>query len=209
MIFPKSTELPNKFIAKEKFYSNGDFTSKLKEAMTSDVARISAINQFSSSTLNIKVGENFPEIIVLKITLKNKRVDAKLLDAMDRSIRAAYILFILEYGDEYCASIGYKEKSKDSLNIIKRWNTSWVPELNFSLDGNSIDAIYENLIRQISDGQLIVTPEKDLKGKVAETLEQEKIAKKIEQLENKMNNEPQLKKKLEIKAVIKSLKEQL
>ena len=41
------------------------------------------------------------------------------------------------------------------------------------------------------------------------SLEQEKIAKKIEQLENKMNNEPQLKKKLEIKSMIKSLKEGL
>lgn len=82
-MFPKSTELPNRFIAKEKFYANGDFNGKLKEAMTSDIAKITAINKLSSSTLNIKSGEIFPEIMVLKVVLKNKAFNIQLLDAMD------------------------------------------------------------------------------------------------------------------------------
>lgn len=208
-MFPKSTELPNRFIAKEKFYANGDFNGKLKEAMTSDIAKITAINKLSSSTLNIKSGEIFPEIMVLKVVLKNKAFNIQLLDAMDKSIRAAYVLFILEFDNKYCASIAYKEKGKDSLNIVKRWTGPWVDELFFDLSGGTIDLVYENLLKQISGGKIEENAEKGLKEKVSRSIEQEKIAKKIEQLENKMNNEPQLKKKLEIKSMIKSLKEEL
>lgn len=55
-MFPKSTELPNKFIAKEKFYKYGEFSTSLKTAMTNDVAKIMATNQFSARSLNVKEG---------------------------------------------------------------------------------------------------------------------------------------------------------
>lgn len=208
-MFPKSTELPNRFIAKEKFYANGDFNGKLKEAMTSDIAKITAINKLSSSTLNIKPGEIFPEIMVLKVVLKNKIFNIQLLDAMDKSIRAAYVLFILEFDNKCCASIAYKDKGKDSLNIVKRWTGPWVDELVFDLSGRTIDFVYENLLNQVSDGKIDKNAGKTLKERILKCIEIEKITKKIEQLENKMNNEPQLKKKLEIKSMIKSLKEGL
>ena len=208
-MFPKSTELPNKFIAKEKFYTHGDFIGKIKTSMTDDVAKIMAINQFSAKTLNIEAGKVFPEIMVLNVILKNRTFNVKILDAMDKSIRAAYILFILQVDDQKSASIAFKDKHGDNISITKRWITPWTDNLDLSIEGRSIDSVYEGLIKQISGGKLTSQADKTLKAKVLDAIEREKIIKKIEQLENKMNNEPQLKKKLEIKAIIRSLNEQL
>ena len=208
-MFPKSTELPNKFIAKEKFYGNGSFNSKQKALMASSVAKIVATHKFSSSTLNILAGKTFPEIMVLKVILKDRTFDIKLLDAMDKSIRAAFVLFVLECDDKQCASIAFKDKNGDNITLSKRWTSPWSVDLALSLEGRSIDAIYEDLIQQISDGNLVQDVDKNLKEKVLTAITNEKIAKKIEQLEVKMKNDPQLKKKLDIKAKIKKLKEQL
>lgn len=208
-MFPKSTELPNRFIAKEKFYSHGEFTGKVKVSMTDDVAKITAINKFSSKTLNIEAGKVFPEIIVLNIILKNNIFNEKILDLMDKSIRSSYVLFILQFDNQKAASIAFKDKIGNNITISKRWITPWMNNLNLSIDGRSIDSVYEGLIKQISGNKLTSQADKTLKAKVLDAMEREKIARKIEQLKNKMDNEPQLKKKLEIKANIKALKEQL
>ncbi len=208
-MFPKSTVIPNKFIAKEKFYGHGDFTAKTKTSMTNDVAKVMVSNQLSAKTLNITVGKVFPEIMVLRVVLKNKAFDLKVLDIMDKSIRAAFVLFVLEYEDQLCASIAYKDKNGDNITISKRWTSNWSKELDLSVEGRTVDAVYENLIQQVSGGQLKASADKTLKEKVVDTIMSEKIQRQIDQLEQKMNNEPQLKKKLELKAQIKQLKEQL
>ena len=208
-MFPKSTELPQKFIAKEKFYGFGDFTAKLKAAMTNDIAKITASNKFSEGTLNIPAGKTFPEIMLIRVALKNKKYEPKLLDAMDKSIRAAFVLFILEFEGNLSASIAFKDKTADNITLSKRWTTGWGKDLDLEIDGRTIDAVYEGFIRQISGGKLVKSSDTSLKEKVAGVISSEKTERQVEQLETKMKNETQLKKKLEIKAEIKKLKEQL
>lgn len=206
MNFPKSTELPQKFIAKEKFYSHGDFSAKLKALMASDIAKITACNKFSAGTLNIPAGRDFPEIMVLRVVLKKRKYSPKLLDAMDKSIRAAFVLFVLEFGGQFSASIAYKEKNGDNITLTKRWNTGWGDDLDLELEGRTVDAVYEGFIRQISGGMVNGSADKSLKEKIANAIDFEKMEKQIMRLEAKMRNEPQLKKKLEIKSQIKNLR---
>lgn len=208
-MFPKSCELPNKFIAKEKFYGHGDFSGKLKSAMTTDIVKISATHKLSALTLNIEAGKVFPEIMVLRVLLKTKDYEPKLLDIMDKSIRAAFVLFVLEYEGSMQASIAYKDRSGDNIIITKRWNSSWTNDLLFDLEGRNIDAIYEALIRQISNGKLLDSQELNLKEKVNKAISTESKEKQIKQLEIKISKEPQFKRKLELKEKIKQLKAQL
>jgi hypothetical protein len=208
-MFPKSTELPQKFIAKEKFYGFSDFTAKLKAVMTNDIAKITASNKFSAGTLNIPAGKTFPEVMVIRIALKNKKYEPKLLDAMDKSIRAAFVLFILEFEGNLSASIAFKDKNGDNISLSKRWTTGWVKDLDLEIDGCSIDAVYESFIRQISSGKLVKSSDTSLKEKVVGVISYEKTERQVGRLETKMKNEMQLKKKLEIKAKIKKLKEQI
>lgn len=205
-MFPKSTAF-NVFIAKEKFYKHGEFSTSLKAEMTENIAKMTITNKLSSDTLNIKSGSIFPEIIVLKIILKKRSYNTQLLDLLDKSIRSSYVLFILEFEQQSSFSISFKEKNRDdNITITKRWNTQWQDEINLDINGGSIDIIYENLIKQISKNEIKEDNETTLKEKVAKSIEEEKIKKIIKQLENKMNNELQLKRKLEIKAKIKELK---
>lgn len=208
-MFPKQSKITDKFIAKEKFLSYGDFDTKLKNAMTNDIAKIIATNKLSSTTLNVEAGKIFPEIMVLHIFLKNKEYEIKLLDIMDKSIRAAYVLFVLEYNNTFCYSLAYKDKTIGNINITKRWTSPWGTELSLEFEGRSIDNIYESLIRQISNGKLLKSTELNLKEKVDKTISVEKIEKQIKMLEIKVINEPQFKRKLELKDKIKALKEQL
>lgn len=206
MNFPKSTELPLKFIAKEKFYGHGDFSAKLKALMAGDIAKITASNKLSAGTLNIPAGKDFPEIMVLRVALKKKKYSPRLLDAMDKSIRAAFVLFILDFNGQFSASIAFKEKNGDNITIVKRWSTDWAEDLDFQIEGRTVDAVYEGFIRQISGGLVNASAGKSLKEKIANAIDFEKTEKQIMRLEAKMKNEPQLKKKLEIKSQIKNLR---
>ncbi|MDR2527333.1 MAG: DUF4391 domain-containing protein, partial [Rickettsiales bacterium] len=74
------------------------------------------------------------------------------------------------------------------------------------LEGRGVDAIYEGFIRQISDGKLENTSDKTLKERVHDLECLDKIERQIERLECKIKNEPQIKRKIEIKEQIKNLK---
>lgn len=211
-MFPKSTIIAEKFIAKDKFYSHGDFTTKLKKSMVDDVARIVVVNQFSQKTLNVEQGKVFPEIIVIKLLLKNKDFNKDILDIMDKSIRASYVLFMLEYDNSISFSIAFKDRNVDKISITKRWTSPFAIEYSLNIEGVSIDLIYESLIEQIatlSGNNFVKRRDKNLKEEVNITISNEKLERKIAQLENKMRNEKQFKKQIEIKAEIKQLKEEL
>ena len=125
MNWPKTTEI-GKFLAKERFYAQNTLTGALKQALVDDVEKITISNRLARDTLNVDAGTEFPEILVLKIKLKHKKINEKLLDTLDKTICAGYVLFILEYGDKQCASIAHKTiNTKDSSTIDKRWTTDW------------------------------------------------------------------------------------
>lgn len=206
--FPKSTEY-GKMLPKTKLFEQAEISGKIRQALTDDVIKITITNKLAATTLNIDAGKTFPEIMVLKIALKKRAFNERILNAIDKSIRAAFVLFVLEFGDEQKLSIAYKDKTNDKITLAKRWTTGWVSDFELALDGRGIDAVYEGFIRQISDGKLLKSADKSLKEKVATAISSEKIERQIERLKTKMKNEPQLKKKLEIKSQIKKLKEQL
>ncbi len=211
-MFPKSTIIAEKFIAKDKFYSHGDFTTKLKKSMVDDVARVVVVNQFSQKTLNVEQGKVFPEIMVIKLLLKNKDLNKDILDIMDKSIRSSYVLFMLECDNSISFSIAFKDKNADRISITKRWTSPFSTEHILKIEGVSIDLIYESLIEQIatlSGNNFVKIADKNLKEEVHISISNEKLERKIAQLESKMRNEKQFKKQIEIKEEITKLKGEL
>ena len=77
------------------------------------------------------------------------------------------------------------------------------------LEGLTIDAVYENFIRQIAGGQLTRSENTTLKESVEQQKQREQIEKQIAALETKMKKEKQLNRKMELKAEIKKLKQVL
>lgn len=207
---PQTTEV-NKNIAKNKFYEKADISSTLKESFVNDIEKIVWANKLSSKTLNISGSDNFKELEVFHIKLKTAKFNPKILEAIDKAI-PYYILFVLEYEEKYQIWLGYKEKSANNTskaNIVRYFNSEWSKEPILALQGNKLESIYENFLSQLSDGKIDVVSEKDIKEKVKQTIETEKIEKQIEKLTAKMNAEKQFNRQIEIKSQIKQLQQQI
>lgn len=207
---PKETEV-NKIIPKTKFYEKANISTTLKNSFVYDIEKIIWANKLAPTTLNIKGSDNIKELEVFHIKLKDNNFNEKILEAIDKAI-PYYILFVLEYNNKFQLWLGYKEKTTNSTNkanIVRYYHSDWVKEPNITLQGNKLDSIYENFLSQLSDGLIDTSSEEDLKTKVNQTIEIQKLENQIEKLTKKMTNEKQFNRQIAIRAEIKSLEQQL
>lgn len=206
---PKSTEF-NKRIPKQKFYENLSVTPAIKTVFTEQIKIIYWRNKLAATTLNLEPGKLVTEIEVFEIKLTSPDLDEDILHLIDREI-PYHILFLLEYDGKYQAAMGYKEAAssgKAAFKVERYYRTEWLTEkeLPLHLEGLTIDAVYENYIRQIAGGQLAGSENTTLKDSVEQQKQREQIEKQITALETKMKKEKQLNRKMELKAEIKKVK---
>jgi hypothetical protein len=209
---PKSTEF-NKRIPKQKFYENLPVTPAIKKAFTEQIKIIYWRNKLAATTLNIAPGEQVTEIEVFEVRLNAADLDENVLRLIDREI-SYHILFLLEYDGKYQAVMGYKEAAgsgKAAFKVDRYYHTDWLAEedLPLHLEGLTIDAVYENLIRQIAGDSLTGGESTTLKESVEQQKQREQLEKQIAALETKMKKEKQLNRKMELKAELKKLKQAL
>ncbi len=209
---PKSTEF-NKRIPKQKFYENLTVTPVIKKAFTEQIKIIYWRNKLAATTLNLALGELVTEIEVFEVKLNSPDLDENVLRLIDREI-PYHILFLLEYEGKYQAAIGYKEavgSGNAAFKLERYYRTKWLPdeELPLHLEGLTIDAVYENFIRQIAGDQLTGDGNTTLKESVELHKQREQIDKQIAALEAKMKKEKQLNRKIELKAEIIRMKSNL
>lgn len=207
---PKSTEF-NKRIPKQKFYENLSVTPAMKTAFMEQIKIIYWRNKLAATTLNLAPGRIVTEIEVFEIRLTSPDLDEDILHLIDREI-PYHILFLLEYDRKYQAAMGYKEAAssgKAAFKVERYYRTEWLTEeeLSLHLEGLTIDAVYENFIRQIAGGQLTGSENTTLKESVEQQKQREQIEKQIAALETKMKKEKQLNRKMELKAEIKKRKQ--
>ena len=205
---PKTTEF-NKRIPKQKFYENLSVTPAVKKAFTEQIKIIYWRNKLAATTLNLAPGEQVTEIEVFEVKLNSPDLDENVLRLIDREI-PYHILFLLEYDEKYQAAVGYKEAAgsgKAAFKVDRYYRTDWLveEELPLHLEGLTIDAVYENLIRQIAGDSLSGGEDTTLKESVEHQKKREQMEKQIATLEAKMKKEKQLNRKMELKAEIKAL----
>lgn len=206
---PKSTEF-NKRIPKQKFYEHLSVTPAIKAAFAEQIKIIYWRNKLAATTLNLSPGELVTEIEVFELRLTLPELDENVLRLIDREI-PYHILFLLRYDGKYQAAMGYKETAgsgKVAFKVDRYYRTEWLTEeeLPLHLEGLTIDAVYENFIRQIAGEQLVGGENTTLKESVEQQKQREQIEKQIAMLEAKMKKEKQLNRKMELKAEIKRLK---
>lgn len=204
MNWPKTTVI-GRVLSKEKIYAQGNLTGALRRALVDDVEKITIVHRLARETLNVDVGTEFPEILVLNIKLKQKKINENLLNALDKSIRAGYVLFVLENSGQQCASISHKTiNTKGDSAIDRRWTCNWTDDIELELRGTTVDALYRALIEQISDGRINAAGGV-LRDAVNRDVERLRLEKQIEKLEQKLRNTAQLNKKFEIKDQIRKI----
>ena len=207
--FPDSTEF-NKRIPKQKFYENIEVSSSLRRVFVEQIKIVYWRNKLAVSTLNIASGESVTEIEVFEVRLTEPILEETVLRQIDKEI-PYHILFILTCDGKAQAWIGYKEAAASGNNAFKinrYYHTEWIPEneLRFSIDGLNMDAVYENLVRQIAGEILQTNSNESLKDSVERDEERRRLEKQIAALEGKIRKEKQLNRRMETNAELKRLK---
>ena len=207
--FPKSTEF-NKRIPKQKFYENIAVTSAMKKAFVEQIRIIYWRNKIATTTLNLAAGGQVTEIEVFAVRLSAPELDESVLRQIDREI-PYHILFLLEYEGRYQAVIGYKEAAagKTAFKVDRYYSTDWLDEddLPVHLEGLTLDAVYENFVRQVAGDVLVEENGTTLKESIEQQKQREQLEKQIAALEAKIRKEKQPKKKFELVQQMKSLKQ--
>ena len=209
--FPKSTEF-NKRIPKQKFYENIAVTPAMKRAFVEQIKIVYWRNKIATTTLNLAAGGQVMEIEVFEVRLSAPELDESVLRQIDREI-PYHILFLLEYEGKYRAVIGYKEAAagKTTFKVDRYYSTDWMGEDNLPvhLEGLTLDAVYENFVRQIAGDALGTGESASLKDSVEQQKQREQLEKQIAALEAKIRKEKQPRKKFEMVQKAKMLKERL
>ena len=210
---PKTTEF-NKRIPKQKFYENMDISLALKKVFVEQVKIIYWRNKIATSTTNLATGNDVTELEVFEVRLNSPVLDDGLLRQIDREI-PYHILFLLEYQRKYQAWIGYKEAAASGNKAFKvngYYHTEWLTEdeLPLKLEGLSVDAVYENFVRQIAGDKLkSETSGESLKESVARDEQKQALQKQIDTLKAKIRKEKQLNKQMQMNNELKKLKKEL
>ena len=210
---PKTTEF-NKRIPKQKFYENMDISPALKKVFVEQVKIIYWKNKIAASTTNLAAGTDVTELEVFEVRLNSPVLDDSLLRQIDKEI-PYHILFLLEYQGKYQAWIGYKEAAASGDNAFKvngYYHTEWLAEdeLPLKLEGLSVDAVYENFVRQIAGDKLKTeTAGESLKESVDRSEQKQQLEKQIATLQAKIRKEKQLNKQMQMNNEVKKLKKEL
>ena len=207
---PKSTEF-NKCIPKQKFYSNLSVTPTIKKAFTNQIKVIYWRNKIAPTTVNLAASDSVTEIEVFEVRLSAPELDESVLRQIDREI-PYHILFLLEYEGKYRAVIGYKEAAagKTAFKVDRYYSTDWLDEddLPVHLEGLTLDAVYENFVRQIAGDAIGTGESASLKDSVEQQKQREQLEKQIAALEAKIRKEKQPRKKFEMVQELQKIKKQ-
>lgn len=152
------------------------------------------------------------EVEVFELRLNAPSFDETVLRQIDKAI-PYHLLFVLTCGGRAQAWIGYKEAPAASGNAVKvkrYYHTEWMgdSDLRFVIDGLDMDAVYENLVRQIAGERLRSDNNESLQDSVERDEERRRLEKQIAALESKLRKEKQLNRRMEINAEIKKLRKE-
>ncbi len=207
---PASTEL-NRRIPKQKFYEKSDLSPTLKKAFSAQVRSIHWRNKIAPEVLNLAAGKEVQELEVFELRLNDGQIDEAVLRLIDRAI-PYHILFVLVWEDRLRLALAYKETpdvKSAGVRVERYYYTDWMPERDvvLRLEGLSMDAVYENLVRRIAGEALGDARTSTLRESVAEQGRRERVEKQIAALEAKIRREKQPKRKFELVQRLRGLQD--
>lgn len=186
----------DKFIPKKIFYEKINLSSNLKQEFVDKLDKIYWKYKISEDTLNISKTENVEEIEIFELTLKEKVNCQNIIKVITRNI-PYIILFEIYYNNE----VQYAIKHNDDFYF-----TNWNEKIDFNFNGIDLNAVYENIIRSVTN---ISEQSNNIDEELEKGKKLKEIQKEIERLENKMKAEKQFNKKVELNKQIIEMRQLL
>lgn len=193
---PQST-IVNRVIPKKTFVNQLGANTRMKDHFTNDVVRVEWLAKLAPSTINVADGKEVHEITIFLVPIKDEKCPDDIFSFIDGMI-PRHTLFILRWGDMTCLHLNYKEWMESSTNtnktfrIAKTYRSQWIKdtEISLSIEGLTMDAIYEVLVRQVA-GEHIIIQSESLREDVEKSTQREMLLKEIEILKSKIIKEKQ------------------
>ena len=197
----------DRIIPKTKFYERAHISAAIRDEFTNSIGRITWLYKLAESTLNIPATDAVQEIQIFQIELKQKVIPQKALAVIDKAIPYP-ILFVLHYGDSVCFAIQHKLDPKK-----KYYKTDWTPraEPKFLFEGVNLESIYQRLILS-AVFSLVSNSEEEYESfeeRLARNDARDRLEKEVVALENKVRNERQFNKKVELNTLLQSKRHEL
>lgn len=193
---PRSTEVKRP-LPKTGLYRQFAWPASQRERFDADISRLAFTNWISPQTLPaIAEGKDTKEIYVIEITLKSRNFDPKNIILLARSIPQR-VVYILRYEDEAILAVYH----------AKLFTTNWqsLENINLSLTGLNLDAVWENIVSTIGDFK--VEQDKSLTEQIKIHEERDKLLRQIESLERQMRTTRQQRRKRELYIKLQKLKQ--
>lgn len=208
--FP-STTIVNKPVPKNAFYGrSGD--SSLREFLTREFESIVWLYKLAPATLNVEDGEYVHEIDVFYCRMKENEYSIKPFCAMDELL-PRHTIFIIEHGGKFDLLMHHKEMSvvhgeqnwKCGVSEIQRDIRIDADTLN--IQGQSMDAVYNGLLSQISG--LSASTREEYKEQVDVRKQIESIQKQIMTLQKRIKAEKQFNRQIELNTEVRQLRKEI
>ena len=189
-------------LPKEAFYKRLPLTAALKQKFVSDVDRITVENSLTKGNLNLAKDSEINEILLLSIILKKQDFDGKVVEAIARQ-NPHKLIFMLVYDDERQLAVYHS----------KLYRTDWMKEnkLSLTLAGNTLDEIWDDLVRQIAISSEAVLQRQDrtIDEQLKDQDEIDRLNKLIKKTEAAAWKEQQPKKRFELYSKLQAYKKRL
>ena len=184
------------FIPKKTFYERVNISTTLKQEFINKLEKIIWKYKISQDNLNIAKTDEVKEIEIFELVLKEKCDVKNIIKVITKEI-AYPILFKINYKNEYMYAIKYES------DIIQ---TEWNENKEISINGLDLNAVYENLVKQIAgiDNNSI-----DVKKELEKIKEIELLEKEINKLKSNIEKEKQFNRKVELNKKVRKLKKEM
>lgn len=186
----------NKVVPKKVFYDRIQVSGSLKKEFIEKIEKIYWKYKISEDNLHISKTDEIEEIEVFQIILKEKYNAKNILNFITKAIPYP-ILFEIICNDEFIYAIQYNNDI-----IYSKWNEN----IKFEIDGLDLSIVYENLVRQVGN---IVDNKAELKLELERQKYIAELEKEIKSLRNKIIQEKQFNRKVELNQKLRKLEKEM
>lgn len=192
----------NKFIAKSKFYEKSDLNSKLQQEFVDKIQKITWKYKIAENTIGILKTDKVIEIQVFEIELKERIIPKNVLKIIDKAI-PYQILYQFIFNGDISYGITLKENNKAENYYFSDWNEV----IDFEFFGTDLEKVYHKLVKSFIKNQL--EENKEFSEIISNDSKIKSLNSEIIILENKIKNEKQFNKKVDINKILLDKKQKL
>lgn len=180
----------HKNIPKNTFFTRAAVNTKLRKEFTDKIQKITWEYKLAEGTIGVPATEKIEEIQIFEIQLKERDIPKNVLRVIDKSIPYP-ILYMFTHEGHVAYGITLKGEGEQ-----RYYFTKWDEKQTFAFTGINLERVYQGIVTSFIKETGVEI--KDFKTIIAVDKRKETLGREISALQNKIRNERQFNKKVEL-----------